>query len=394
MTREDIVKKALALKGKNWLFELPTSTGKSRIALEKVKQLSGNKGNMLIVVPRNAHKGNWAEEIKRWWSDCQLDITYTTYVSFPKYAGEWDFVIYDEVHHLSERCQDAMMYFKVKHSILCSATVGRSMRRILQLLFNYELTIYKKELRSIIDEDILPDPKIYLCPLHLKDGEPTEAILKDKGNGKMTECNWNERWQFLKKRRLGPLKIKCNEQQYYEELDSMIHYWKNRYLRIKTEASKNRWLRLCSDRLRWLSDKKLPYLQKLLPKLENYRTLVFCNSIEQTELLGKYCINSKNAEAMQYLEDFNKGRINHITACNILNESMNLVNCQIGIYANLNNSETIVKQRLGRLLRHPNPIIIVPYFENTREEELVNKMIVDYNPLLIKRIKSLDEIEL
>lgn len=72
---------------------------------------------------------------------------------------------------------------------------------------------------------------------------------------------------------------------------------------------------------------------------------------------------------------------------------MNLVNCQVGIYANLNNSETIIKQRMGRLLRHPNPIIIVPYFNNTREVELVQKMLEDYNLDLVKIISNYNEIE-
>lgn len=72
---------------------------------------------------------------------------------------------------------------------------------------------------------------------------------------------------------------------------------------------------------------------------------------------------------------------------------MNLVNCQVGIYANLNSSETIIKQRMGRLLRHPNPIIIVPYFNNTREVELVQKMLEDYNLDLVKTISNYNEIE-
>ena len=73
---------------------------------------------------------------------------------------------------------------------------------------------------------------------------------------------------------------------------------------------------------------------------------------------------------------------------------MNLSNCQIGIYANLNSSETIVKQRLGRILRHTNPIIIIPYFKNTRDEELVNKMIQDYNPELVKTVNDITSIKL
>jgi superfamily II DNA or RNA helicase len=186
----------------------------------------------------------------------------------------------------------------------------------------------------------------------------------------------------------------CTEKQYYIDLCNQIEYWKKRHLRSKSPVSKNKWLKLCGDRLKWLSDKKVIYTQQLLKKLDDYRTLTFCNNIEQTELLGKYCINSKNKDAVKYLEKFNKGEINHITACNMLNESMNLSNCRIGIYNNLNSSETIIKQRTGRLLRHKNPVIIIPYFIDTREEELVKTMLEDYNPKLVTTIKHLYEIKL
>lgn len=47
-----------------------------------------------------------------------------------------------------------------------------------------------------------------------------------------------------------------------------------------------------------------------------------------------------------------------------------------------------------RLLRHSNPIIIIPYYKGTREEELVDKMLEDYNPELVKRINFIEEIQL
>ena len=73
---------------------------------------------------------------------------------------------------------------------------------------------------------------------------------------------------------------------------------------------------------------------------------------------------------------------------------MNLVNCQVGIYANLNSSETIVKQRMGRLLRHKNPVLIVPYFVGTRDEELVVKMLENYNPKLVTVINDYKKIKI
>lgn len=393
MTREDVLTEILALKGQNWLLELATGTGKSRIAIEKVKQLIfvRSYAKILIVVPRNVHKKNWEDEVKKWWPKCPFSITYTTYVSFPKHKGDWDIIIFDECHHLSERCREALCNFNVGHSILLSATVSNNLKDELKEVFE-GLVPYKKDLRDVIEDKILPDPRVYLWPLELGAQFPTESIIKNpKGRGKIIECSWATRWDYMRQKTV-PVKVYCTERQYYIDLCNQIEYWKKSYMNTRRNLAKNKWLKLCADRLKWLSDKKVKHLHQLLPNLLSYRTLIFCNSIEQTEMLGEYCINSKNASSTQHLEDFNSGKIDHITACNMLNEGMNLVNCQVGIYANLNSSEAIIKQRMGRLLRHPDPVIIVPYFKNTREEELVQTMLEDYNPELVKTITNINEI--
>lgn len=319
MTREDIKREILSLKGSNWLLELPTGTGKTRLAIEKIKSLCKGKDSMLIVVPRNVLKQNWKEELNKWWPNCPLNIEYTTYVSYPKYKGKWGFVLYDEAHHLSERCREALCNFEVKHSILLSATVGKSLKDELKEVFD-NLVFYKKDLRNIIEEEILPDPRVYLMPIFLKTGIPTESIWKNtKAKGQTVEVCWDERWKFLKQK-TNPVRIFCSQKQYMIDLDSQIEFWKKRHMSSRTIATKNKWLRLCSDRLKWLSDKKTPLISEILEHLKDYRTLTFCNNVEQTELLGEYCINSKNKESSNNLDKFNKGEINHITACNILNE--------------------------------------------------------------------------
>lgn len=395
MTREDIKNEVLSLSGSNWLLELPTGLGKTKLALEKIKSLHDGKAgnNLLIVVPRNVHKQNWDDEVKKWWPECNLIISYTTYVSFPKCKGTWDFVIFDECHHLSERCREALCDFNIGHSVLLSATVNKALRDELREVFD-DLTLHKKRFRDVIEEEILPDPKVYLWPLELDSVTVKESIWKNpKAKGKLIDCSWETRWNYIKQKNY-PVRIHCTEAQYYLDLYNQIEYWKKRYMSTRNIIAKNKWLKLCSDRLKWLSDKKVRHLYRLLSYLSKYRTLTFCNNIEQTELLGQYCINSKNAESIKYLNNFNKGNINHITACNMLNEGMNLTNCQVGIYANLNSSESIIKQRMGRLLRHPHPVIIVPYYKRTREEELVNKMLEDYNPNLVKTISFIEEIQL
>ena len=368
------------------------------MAREKVKSLyNKDMKTLLIVVPRNIHKKNWADEIDKWWKGCPLDITYTTYSSFPKHAGEWDFCIFDECHHLSERCREALFSsFAIRNTVLLSATVDKNLKYIMKYtLFKEGIDFYLVGLRDAIDEGVLPDPKVFLIPLTLDNKFPTESIWKNKSSkGRLIECSWAERWSYIRQKKY-PVRIYCTQQQYMSDLDSQIEWWKRNYMRTRNQGVKNRWLMLCTERLKYLSNKKNDLIFGLLNTiLKNKRTLTFCNGIEQTEVLGKYCINSKNKEAIKHYEDFNAGKIKHITACNMVNEGLNLTNCQIGIYANLNSSDIIIRQRTGRILRHKNPVIIIPYFKNTREEELVEKMLENYNKELITVVNDINEMKL
>ena len=390
MTREEVLKEVKAIPNRNVLLTLPTGFGKTRSAIERIKDKSNNCKSLLIVIPRNVLKVSWVDEFVKWWPDCNLDITFTTYVSFPKHKGNWDFVIFDEAHHLSERCREALCDYTIGNSILLSATVKKDLKEELKEVFD-DLYYYNITLRKAIENEVLPDPIVYLLPLVLENKWPNERIIKNpKAKGRVIYSSWAERWSYMRQKS-NPVHIFCTQAQYLNDLNSQIEWFKKRRGSI---ACKNRWLKLCGDRLKYLSDCKVPTVLKILQYCEHQRTLTFCGSIEQTKKLGEYCINSKNIKSSDVLKLFNEEAINHITACNMLNEGMNLTNCRIGIYANLNSSETIIKQRTGRLLRHPHPIIIIPYYKETREEELVNKMLEDYNPELVKTVNFIEEIQL
>ena len=108
---------------KRVILKWSTGTGKTLPAIYMLNNLfnSDKIPRVLIVVAVKAHKDNWKKEINLWWKNCPLNISFTTYISFPKYAGNWDFVIFDECHHLSERCRSYLDSFNTKYSILLSA---------------------------------------------------------------------------------------------------------------------------------------------------------------------------------------------------------------------------------------------------------------------------------
>ena len=136
VSKEQHKENILNIKNNNILLELPTSFGKSKLALDILKERQKDINNILLVVPRIVLKDNWIAEFYKWNMDSQLPkVTMTTYVSLPKHAGKWDMLICDEAHHLSERCREALTSFDVKYSILLSATVGYNLKDELKEVF-------------------------------------------------------------------------------------------------------------------------------------------------------------------------------------------------------------------------------------------------------------------
>lgn len=390
--REQVRNEILSIDSTAVLLQLPTSFGKSKIGIDLA--LKGNPSSILIVVPRLVLINNWKEEFIKWGLEEMLSKVYfSTYVGLNKHVEEnWDCVIFDEVQHLSERCREFVSNMTIVHSVMLSATVTKNMKWELKELFP-ELSIYTVKMKEAIDNEILPDPRAFLLPLSLDNTKAVHTIIEHPKAKTIKECLYKDRWQYLRDKNIQ-VHIKCTEFQYVRELDSKIDFWKKRYMMTRNEGVKTKWLFLAGQRLKFLSQIKNPILLPLLERLKSQRVLTFCSSIEQTEILGKNCINSKNKEASDILKKFNNKEINHITACNMLNEGMNLIECRVGLYANLNSSDIIIKQRLGRILRHKDPIIIIPYYKETREEELVKKMLEDYNPELVKTITNLNKITL
>ena len=378
MGREETTATILSSNAKNILAELPTSFGKSKIALEWLKD---KPGTTLIVVPRLVLIDNWIAEMEKW--GCRSEVTFTTYVSLHKHAGNWTNIIFDECHHLSDRCFEVLKAYQWEHAIFLSATVNRNKRWQMNDAFNpYRVKVSPRE---AIEDNILPDPKVYLIPLELDNVAPTHVIVKNKGKGTPIVVSYKDSKKYIGVK-YREINILCTQQEYYNDLCNLIRYYKNKAGISRT--FKNLWLHKCGERLKWLSQQKTAVGSHLLSHfLQGTRTLTFCHSIEQTEVLGKHCINSANKNALKELEAFNNGKVEHITACAMLDEGVNLKNCKAGLFINLNASERMQKQRLGRLLRHPEPIIIIPYFKDTRDEEILEKMLLDYNKNLITIIE-------
>lgn len=387
MTREEALSQSLQLfKGNSALvLELGTGFGKSKIAIELANSLP-RKGNMkiLLLIAKRVHRQNWLDEIRKWGGlKNKPQLTIECYNSLHKHAGEtFDMVICDEGHHLnSDLRKDAFLTLTIGKALFLSATFPRTLKDWLK--YHFYCKFLTSSLQESIHDKVLPKPSIWLCPLELDNIKKTEVVeLNPKAKGRIYEDDYKNISKYKFKNL--HVRLKATERQYLYWLNSEILSKKIWYQRSGFNVAKLQWLNLCGKRLKYLAYCKNNMVYSLLKKLDKKRTLTFCSSIEQTEVLGKSCIHSKNKNAEFLLQKFNEGKINHITTCQVLNEGVNLVNCQYGIFANLNASTIISVQRTGRLLRHPHPVIIIPYYKDTREQEIMEEMLKDYDKSLIK----------
>ena len=401
MTREQIYissQKALSISN-TLLLESATGTGKTFISIRLVNYLLSSEWyrraesiNILILVAKRVHKQTWKDEISKWGginhSTAHINICMECYESLKNHCGEqWDICIADEVHHLgSETRQRIMKTLHPGYLIGLSATIPKKLK--MWFTYNYHAQIVSCDIVEAIDSEILPEPTILLFPLQLENTKMSETIeINPKVKGPTYQGEYKDLWKY--KRAKQHAILKCTQKQKLIELDKLIEWYKKKAM-TGSPAMKQSWLYLCGKRLEFLADCKLQWVKLILHYLDKERTITFCKTIAQTEQLGKNCIHSQNKEATKIYEDFNNKKINHITAVNILNENANLVDCRYGIFCNITSSEIITSQRQGRMLRHKDPVMIIPYYIGTREEELVKKGIEGFKS--VKTIYSISEI--
>lgn len=346
---------------KHILLELSTGFGKTHNALSFIHKLQCKRP--LIVLPKRVLEDTWNKELIKWNLDSKIKPVYIQYMSFIKpnkwlkYKNQIDSIIYDEVHNLSPRAIGIIdkysKYLNTLPIVLLSATVTPMQKKEYRRVFNnlYEV---RANLASAIQHDILPKPII---------------------------C-------YVK------LKLTNHQRLQYNIIQNKCLYLKQQ---IKSSPNKEKaYLHQCKIRNVWLAKQK-DFIVKQLHSIYNkpdYKSITFCADIEQcSNILPKANITSKNTKSQEVLSQFNNDFIQHITACNMLNEGVNLNSCRLGIFAYLTISERITTQQLGRLLRHPKPIVYILYYENTREEVICKTIYKRFKNASETRIFAYEKIQ-
>ena len=176
MTREEVNNLALSKidKAKYLILELITGMGKTKVAIDLINHICDrvfrndeSPTTILILVAKTVHKQTWKDEIEKWGGIKSDYITIECYESLKNYKNSYfDVVVADEMQHLSEARIDVLETIHINESFIgLSATIKRDMRDY--FIHSYKAEVIKCGLKEAVEDEVLPEPTVYLLPLTL-----------------------------------------------------------------------------------------------------------------------------------------------------------------------------------------------------------------------------------
>jgi superfamily II DNA or RNA helicase len=284
----------------------------------------------------------------------------------------------------------ASMLSNDNYVYLLSATLSGGKQDMAEEIFG-KFTVSEVSLKSAIDSDILPDPKVYVVGMELDNSLKYQEI-KIGNDPEAPVVKWEDRKKYIYKN--IPCIIQCTAFQKYTYLTSAMEYWKQRYERSHSEYQRTKWVNLGSQRKRLLGELKTPSVRNLLSLMPRDRRFVcFCASVAQADnLCAKSTISSKKPQKYNQavIDSFNSRDTSQIFAVGMITEGMNLTDIETGIIVQLDGKERLFVQKVGRALRADSPVVFIFYYKNTQDEVYLNGALENLDQKYIRYINERD----
>ena len=268
--------------GKFGILNLCPRFGKIRTTINILKKMNKNC-SVLIAYPDNKIKNSWIEEFEEM-EYVNDNITYTTHLSLHKHTGkEFDIVVIDEIHLLSEAQIGACLdLFSVNDNVLgLTGTLSKWTKRTLSEDLGLQV-IAEYPIEKAIEEGVIVDYQITVVQV------PLDGVVKKQYRGK---------WK--------------TEKEQFKALSYVINS-------MMYSGGNTMFLRLARMRLIQNSLAKLNKTKQLLQQYKDERVLVFCGITKIADELGIPSHHSKSKDKEAFVK-FAEGEGKHMAVVKIGN---------------------------------------------------------------------------
>lgn len=361
----------------NWgLLAMATGTGKSKIPINILKRVCDHQNELgkpynprvLLIVPTEKLRDeNWLEEFKKW----NCEYIYNSYVVRTCYASlhnfmntEWDLVIGDEFHNITEDKAEFFERNRVRRLICLTATPPTDKVK-LQILKSLKIdTIYNLPLDIAVRLKLVSPYNVTVIENRLDD------IVKNVvGGTKASPFMTTEKKAYDYKTQLVTTAM-------YSNMPKKAQILKFRIL----------------DRMRFIKnlESRTKNAKFILEKFirPDEKTLIFCGSIVQAEEICQHTFHSKTND--RDFEDFKSGKISRMSCVSAVNEGHNIPNIETIFIICVESGEKTITQQIGRGVRFAighNCRVIIMTVTDTVDEQWFKKATINLDKSKIRYVR-------
>lgn len=306
--RQEEFAKAFLKVGYGILYLCPRF-GKIKTTINILNTLKNPK--ILICYPDLKIKNSWIDDFKKW-KYKNGNITYTTYLSLKNNIDEYDFVIFDEIHLMSEaQIKEAKKVLGCKHVLGLTGTLSSNTKNIISKELNLSV-IRDYAIDIAIQEGVITDYEINIIKVKLDDTD-----LKYKSGTR-------------------------TEKSQYKALSFVID-------KLEGEGKPTFMLRLQRMRLIQDSISKLGATKNLLNTFKKERCLVFCGKANIADKMGCRVYHSNNKDEDVFKEFINGKGDNHLAVVKMMNQGVTIKPINYSIINYFDSNPENLAQKISRM---------------------------------------------
>lgn len=344
--------------------------GKSKVICDAINE--SGFSNILIVIPINDMKKSWKEELKKWKVDKKVSFLNKSSL-IKKDLTQYDLIVVDEIHSLSERQRNMLKNDSLKHIIGVSGSISDSTKEQLKSL-NLDC-LYTFSIEDGVDEGIISDFQIYLVPVTLNN---TKAYVE---SGSKTR------------------KFKVTESNHYNYLTKNFEKMRSILFAVSKENSSDR-----NKKIGKYSRLKMFYAGKRASSIYTYKSKIYkCKQIldsfdraivfsARTDVANELAPSHNSKSTHNNLQKFIDKKIDKLSLVEMANMGITFPDLKIGIFHQMKSSEEGAIQKVMRMcnLEDDKPAsIFITYYENTVDEQWVKSALNGFSEKRINLVTDL-----
>jgi superfamily II DNA or RNA helicase len=427
ISRETIQEESLAAllnsKSTGSVVVLSTGTGKSKVAIDYIKQSQSK--SILITSPRTNLKENWRNELEKWgifrenpenpesyiYNKKELLINIVNIQTCYKWDKEilkmYDLIIVDEAHLIISPKYGQLLINAKELGIKVVGLTGTpdDRKKDKALFYQQYCPIVYRYLDSAKD-GIVNKRKYIVFEYELDNNYQIEVKTKFKRwySGEKKHYNYVQSQINIGEQLIRNI-LNVKDDEYVNYFGYARAWYFNKTISTEKKQAGGTYIRGVTARqeLLWSLNSTAVLAKRMSTIIqETYKdskVLVFSSRTEQAEKISNNCVHSKNSKEDNeiHLEQFNDGVLRQLGSCYSLTLGLNLKNAGFAIMESYNGSDVQFKQRAGRTDRLPvdeDAIVTFIVVKNTQGEKWFNNSVnfdEDDEVRIVKSIKEFKE---